>query len=78
MSSRTPITAFQLPPLTYDHIYFNEIIRSLNLYFRLQQNPGPVVASTITLTNLPTSPVGLAPGSVWRDTGAANVLKVVP
>lgn len=78
MTSRVPITAFQLPPVTYDQMYFNEVVRGLNLYFRLLQNPGPVVASTLRLSNLPTSAAGLAPGDVWRDTGAGNVLKVVP
>ena len=72
-----PITPLPFPPETYDAKYFNETIRTLNLYFRLLQNSGPVVASTIQLTNLPTSATGLPTGSVWVDTGAGNVLKVV-
>lgn len=71
------VTPLPLPPTTYEVRYFNEVIRSLNLYFRLLQNPGPVVAPTIQLTNLPTAATGLPIGSVWVDTTASNVLKVV-
>lgn len=73
-----PIAPIPFPPLEYDQQYLNELIRTLNLYFRLLQNPGPATNSTLTLTQLPTSAAGLPSGSVWVDTGAGNVLKVVP
>lgn len=37
-----------------------------------------IQATTIILNNLPTTPVGLPAGSVWRDIPAGNVLKIVP
>lgn len=73
-----PIAPLPFPPDEYDPKYFNEMIRTLNLYFRQLQNPGPVIASTLQLTNIPTSAAGLRTGDVWEDTGAANVLKVAP
>ena len=73
-----PYAPLPFPPTTYDHRYFNETIRTLNLYFRQIQNPGPIVGSTLNLTELPTSSAGLRSGDVWVDTGASNVLKLVP
>lgn len=65
------------PPTSYDQRYFNNIVQTLNLYFRQLQNPGPQVCSTLQILQLPTSATGLPVGSVWVDTGAGNVLKVV-
>ena len=73
-----PIAPLPFPPNTYDQRYFNETIRTLNLYFRQNQNPGDIVGSSLRLLNLPTSDSGLPSGSVWVDTGASNVLKIVP
>jgi hypothetical protein len=72
-----PITPLPFPPDSYDQRYFNQMLRTLNLYFRQLQNPGAILGTTITLTNLPTSPTGLPAGAVWVDTAASNVLKVV-
>ena len=35
-------------------------------------------ANVITIPNLPTSASGLASGQIWRDSGAGNVIKIVP
>lgn len=75
--SRLSFTPLPLPPVGYDNAYFNQTIRALNFYFRQIQNPGPVIATTIQLTNLPTSATGLPVGSVWHDT-TDNTLKIVP
>jgi hypothetical protein len=72
-----PIAPIPFPPDTYDQRYFNETIRTLNLYFRLLQNPGPLVGTSLSISALPTSSAGLRVGDVWVDTGAGNVLKVV-
>ena len=73
-----PIAPLPFPPTSYDQRYYNEVIRTLNLYFRQLQNPGDVVASTLRLTQLPTSAAGLPSGSIWVDTAASYVLKMVP
>jgi hypothetical protein len=72
------IAPLPFPPTNYDARYLNEVIRTLNLYFRQVQNPGPVVASTIRGLQLPTSAAGLPSGSLWVDTAAAYVIKMVP
>ncbi len=36
------------------------------------------VGDNITFVGLPTSPAGLTSGQLWRDTGAGDVVKVVP
>jgi hypothetical protein len=77
MAGITPIAPLPFPPTTYEQRYFNETIRTLNLYFRQIQNPGAIVGSTLNLTELPTSAAGLRVGDVWVDTAASNVLKVV-
>lgn len=76
--SRFAVTPIPLPTPAYDVKYMEQLIRTLNHYFRQLENPGPVIASGLQLTNLPTSSVGLPSGTVWQDTGAGNVLKVVP
>ena len=77
MAGTIPIAPLPFPPTSYDQRYFNETIRTLNLYFRQIQNPGPLVGSTLSLLQLPTSATGLRVGDVWVDTTAGNVLKVV-
>jgi hypothetical protein len=77
MSGTIPITPLPFPPTSYDQRFFNETIRTLNLYFRQIQNPGPIIGSTLRLSQLPTSSAGLRTGEVWVDTAAGNVLKVV-
>jgi hypothetical protein len=75
--SRLSFISLPFPPGQYDHNYFNQVVRALNLYFKQNTNPGPVVATTIQLTQLPTSATGLPVGSVWHDT-TDNTLKIVP
>lgn len=77
MAAINPIVPLPFPPDTYEQRYFNEVVRVLNLHFRQLQIPGPHIATTLQLTMLPTSATGLPVGSVWVDTGASNVLKVV-
>ena len=72
------IAPLPFPPATYEQRYFNETVRTLNLYFRLLQNPGDIVGSSLRVTALPTAATGLPSGSIWVDTAAANVLKMVP
>lgn len=72
-----PIAPLPFPPREYDPNYLNEVIRNLNLYFRILQNPGQINGATINLSNLPTSSTGLRPGDVWIDT-SDFALKIVP
>lgn len=71
-----PIAPLPFPPDAYDRRYFNELIRTLNLYFRTLNIPGPINATNINLSNLSTSSTGLKVGEVWLDT-TDNTLKIV-
>jgi hypothetical protein len=63
-----------LAPSEYNPEYFNQVIRALNIYFRQLDSTTPIVIDQLTLLALPTSPVGLRPGTVWNDGG---ILKIV-
>ena len=63
-----------LAPNTYDPEYFNQVIRSLNVYFSQQNSTTPIVIDSLTLLALPTSPLGQRVGTVYNDGG---VLKIV-
>ena len=75
MSSRnTPAPYFPVPPSEYQQGYFNEIIRAFSLFIQEQRNPGDVRGATLTITDLPTSPTGLEPGTIWNDSGTLKVV----
>jgi hypothetical protein len=63
-----------LAPNTYDPEYFNQVIRSLNVYFSQQNSTTPIVIDSLTLLALPTSALGQRVGTVYNDGG---VLKIV-
>lgn len=66
--------ALPLPPDGYDQQYFNQLVRSLNTYFRQAGSTTPIVVDSITLNNLPTSSAGLPAGSVWNDSGTLKIV----
>lgn len=70
--------SFPSAPRDYDQRTFDDIMKQLRLMVNQINNPGPVTATTITLSALPTSAAGLPSGAVWVDTGSGNVLKIVP
>lgn len=66
--------ALPLPPNEYSPEYFNQLVRSLNAYFRQVGSTTPIVVDSITLNDLPTSSAGLPPGSVWNDSGTLKIV----
>ena len=72
------MTAPTLPlaPADYSRGHIDSLIRSLNAYFRQLENPGPVVATEIQLTALPTAATGLRSGEVWTDPNFYDVLRL--
>ena len=69
-------TAPSLPlaPSTYDPEYFNQVLRSLNVYLSQIGSTTPIVIDSLTLLALPTSALGQRVGTVYNDNG---VLKIV-
>jgi hypothetical protein len=63
-----------LPPNEYSPQYFDQLVRSLNTYFRQLGSTNPIVVDSITLNNLPTSATGLPVGSVWNDAGTLKIV----
>ena len=63
-----------LPPKEYSEQYFNQLVRSLNAYFRQAGSTTPIVVDSITLNDLPTSSAGLPVGSVWNDAGTLKIV----
>jgi hypothetical protein len=63
-----------LAPSEYNPEYFNQLIRSLNVYLNQIGSTTPIVIDQLTLLALPTSPVGLRPGTVWNDGGTLKIV----
>ena len=71
--SKVHLPQFPLPPEEYDRIYFDELIRSLTQIVVQLQNPGELRGTKITLTDLPTSEVGLEVGALYNEGGTVKV-----
>ena len=63
-----------LAPSAYDPEYFNQVLRSLNVYLTQIGSTTPIVIDSLTLLALPTSALGQRVGTVYNDNG---VLKIV-
>ena len=89
MTKVTVNTALPLPPKEYSLDYMNRLVKQINLSIGKVFEVGPITCgsdltgnagfpiSGLTIVNVPTSPTGLPVGSVWCDTSANNVLKIV-
>ena len=67
-----------IPPVEYDRRYFELLLSKIEMEMQHLENPGFAVHAKLRLTQLSTSSAGLRSGDVWVDTGAGNVLKMVP
>jgi hypothetical protein len=63
-----------LAPSEYDPEYFNQVLRSLNVYLTQIGSTTPIVIDSLTMLALPTSALGQRVGTVYNDGG---VLKIV-
>jgi hypothetical protein len=63
-----------LAPTDYNPEYLNQLIRALNTYLNQIGSTTPIVIDQLTLLALPTSPVGLRPGTVWNDNGTLKII----
>lgn len=72
----TGIAPPRLPeaPQEYTQHYMEDLLRSLEIFISQQTNPGEIRASSITITNLPTSPTDLEVGSLWNDAGTVKIV----
>tara|TARA_R100001480_G_scaffold9889_9_gene18346 strand:- start:1253 stop:1414 length:162 start_codon:yes stop_codon:yes gene_type:complete len=51
----------------------SDLIRALEIFIEQERNPGDLRASTITITDLPTSATGLETGTLYNDSGTVKV-----
>lgn len=63
-----------LAPTEYNPEYVNQLIRALNTYLKQIGSTTPIVIDQLILLALPTSPVGLIPGTVWNDGGTLKIV----
>ncbi len=54
MASNVPTPFFPAPPAQYTQSYMAQVVRAFSVFAQQVANPGPVQASTLTLTNLST------------------------
>ena len=74
MSRELAPIQFALPPEEYDRAYFDDVVRSLSQLVVQMRNPGELRGTKITLTDLPTSSVGLETGALFNDNGTVKVV----
>lgn len=82
MSTGVPVPYFPAPPAEYNRQYMAQVIRAFSVYALQAQNPGPITATTINLSNLPTYADnasalagGLVDGDVYKT--ATGELRIV-
>ena len=61
------------PPIEYTQQYMADLVRSLQVFIEQERNPGDIRASTLTITDLPTSATGLETGTLYNDSGTVKV-----
>jgi len=80
MKDNTPPPRLPNPPADYSLLYFNDMLRTLRLFFVSSAAVQPIRVSTLNIDvgTLPTeaSLVDLRVGDVYRDTTAGDVLKI--
>lgn len=54
MSSQNPVPYFPAPPNEYNKSYMAQVIRAFAVFAQQVNNPGPLRATTVVLTDLPT------------------------
>jgi len=74
MSRNLVPPSLPVPPAQYEQRYMAEITRALSQLVVQMQNPGELRATTITLTDLPTSAAGLETGALYNDGGTVKIV----
>jgi hypothetical protein len=50
-----------------------DLIRTLEIFIEQERNPGEIRATSLTITDLPTSATGLEAGTLYNDAGTVKV-----
>lgn len=73
MDIRLTFPVFPSAPKEYSQQNMNDVMRSLNQLVVLLKTNGEGRNTTITLTDLPTSDFGLAPGALYQTEGQVRI-----
>jgi hypothetical protein len=65
VSRKTPPPVLPLPPKEYQQWYMDQLVKLVNMHNDDTRNPGNLVGADLLLLRLPTSGIGLSPGSVF-------------
>ncbi len=60
-------------PEEYTRSYMQDLIRTLEIFIEQERNPGEIRATSLTITDLPTSATGLETGTLYNDAGTVKV-----
>lgn len=72
MSSRNvALPRFPNPPAQYDQKYFSDFVRAFATYQQQVQNAGEGRATSMVMTDVPTSTANLEDGTLWNNGGFA-------
>ena len=73
--SGNQVAAPRLPeaPEEYTRSYMQDLIRTLEIFIEQERNPGEIRATSLTITDLPTSATGLEAGTLYNDAGTVKV-----
>lgn len=54
--------------------YLDDLVRALEAFIEINDNPGELRGTKITLTDLPTSSTDLEDGALWNDSGTVKIV----
>lgn len=63
--NQTPYPVLPVPPKVYDFRYMDLVVTALRFFHNEVRNPGELRGTKLTLTNLPSSGVGLEAGALF-------------
>jgi hypothetical protein len=69
------LPSLPLPTEEYDRSYMDSLVRTIELYFAQNDEPGYVRASTMAATQLPTTGGGLRDGDIFDDGGTLKIMR---
>lgn len=72
-SNQVPPPRLPEAPQEYSVSFMSDLIRALEIFIEQERNPGDLRASTLTITDLPTSATGLETGTLYNDSGTVKV-----
>tara|TARA_R100000664_G_C2747579_1_gene135081 strand:+ start:1251 stop:1550 length:300 start_codon:yes stop_codon:yes gene_type:complete len=73
---KVPAPFLSMPPQEYQSTYFADLVRNFAVFVNILRNPGEERATTMTLTNLPSSDSGLENGALFEQNGFVLITKV--